>query len=273
MTINGRMPLRRARLFAVGAIAMALCLVIGLKAGSAQASDAQANPQAAGDIVGIDLSPAPAEVPAAEDFPFLDGKMTPDPALLDAFARQYASETANPSIREFFLWWLPNDLFDIAYGVASPPPGTELNLNTDAGLKRALWLTHVTGWELGIFARFVLGGGLGDVPVTNAILTSKLTYMDQARQAASDTPADVLAFNLASLRIGEDGNAPCCVLQSEAGWYGYDAQFLKEISTTNLAPGVAPLPNWINYTSGQLNATYQIGDAPFLSHAREQYDD
>src|SRR5262245_56637379 len=257
MTANGRMPIPGARLL-LAIVALGAAVLLCLSANSAQA----AKPPASGDIVGIDLTPAPSEVPSADNgFPFLDGKITADPALLDAFARHYASETDQPSIREFFLWWLPNRLFDINYGVANAPPGSGLNMNTDAGVKRALWLTHVTGWELGIFARRIVDHHLLNAQATNASVTNALTYMDEARQAALGSPSDVLAFNLASLRAG--GGPP--TLKSEDAWYGYDAQFLKEITTVNLPTGFAPLPNWIHYTSGTLDATYQIGDAPFLA--------
>jgi len=221
-------------------------------------------------IVGVNLTPPPSAVPSPTNFPFLANVVTPDPNLLDAFARQYASQTSTPDIQDFFLWWLPNQLFNINYGLALPPPGTNLQLSTPDGAKRALWLTLVTGWELGIFARWTDGPNFRPVgtPVTNDALATDLAYMVQAQQAAFASASDVLAFNLASLRVG--GGPP--PIQSEDGWYGYDAQYLKEITTVNLPTGVAPIPNYITYTSGTLDATYQIGDAPFLAAARVLYN-
>src|SRR5262245_57429362 len=99
-------------------------------------------------ISGVDLGFYPWR---GNGFDGIDGYITEDQATLDVFAAEYGAQVAVPSMADFLLIWLPGRIYDIGYAGAEAPAG--FSLTTDDGIRRALWFGHVTGWNVGVFAR------------------------------------------------------------------------------------------------------------------------
>jgi hypothetical protein len=216
-----------------------------------------------------------------------------DQSLLDAFAREYGSAphlsyngqmSTKDSISEFFNIWLPVRLWDIAAGQVAPPEGfeTTFELNTAAGMGRAMWLTHVTGFFLGMESRLYLdqsmqtqpapattpftGGGDQSPAPTYAIYQKASRALQVASQG---TAAEVADFNLWSLRGA--GASPYLLDGGEVGGYGYDAGYLATILSF-MSDKALPHTPYFTYTpTNLLDATYWIGDPAFMSEARRQF--
>jgi len=207
-------------------------------------------------------------------------------SVLDELAREYAQDvhrglygraTTSLDPQAFFMWWLPNRLFDIASGAVKPPKG--LDMTTDAGMDRAMWLTHIDGYYFGTWLRkdflqfqghWAYNNVLDDAAVSGAY-----QQLETGRAAVNQgSGADVLAFNQSSLRgkdptpsqsIGDAGDA--------TGIYAYDLGFLVGISppSVNTPPDATTPPETplVTYSLNQLyEASYGITEPPYLAAAR-----
>ena len=236
-------------------------------------------------ITGIELTDHPW---VDNGFADLAEHVTRDDALLDALARQYAAQATAPTVEDFLLVWLPCLLYDIGYAGVDAP--AELDLATDAGIRRALWLAHVIGWYVGVYSRtaFRLGGYIFvTTDLTPEVLSGTIAAADRARRAALGSDDDALAFTVQSLYgdlpPGPLPPAPEMLLfgpglgVGEVSWYAYDLGFIDSICTTNHPAAVPAEPDYVTYTehattpAGLVDAAWKIGDAPFLATVRARY--
>jgi hypothetical protein len=215
-----------------------------------------------------------------------------DSTLLNAFATEYANHarrtvngwtTQGPAdIQNFFLFWLPERLNDIAVGRASPPEGTGLDLGTSAGLGKALWLTHLSGYYTGVWLRHYLGAAAVRPMNDKNLAEAYATAVDAPREVAnSGSPAQVLAYVRHSVRaptrVPADGDPLKVFLpfNGEVGIFGFDAQWLHLIlppnpnAPTNARPFKEP---FFTYDPTKLlTASYAVPERPYLQVARQRY--
>jgi len=237
-------------------------------------------------ITGVELTDHPW---IDNGFPDLADHMTRDDALLDELAREYATQTDDPSMADYLLVWLPRRIYDAGYAGTAVPAA--LDLATDDGIKRALWLGHVVGWYVGVYSRtaFRLGGYVFvTADLTPEVLSGTVAAADRARRAALASDDDVLSFALHSLYgdLAPGPLAPPPEMLSfgpglgvgEVPWYAYDLVFLDSICATNHPAAVPAEPDYVTYSesaatsAGLLDATWKIGDPPFLASVRARYD-
>jgi hypothetical protein len=259
-------------------------LAIAALAATSLTGAAQAAPGGHGRVIGVQLF---ADQEATNGFPSLGKVLTPDQRLLDAFAREYARGTSRPNVEEFMMWWLNNRLFAIAAGKAKPPRGFAhaLDLSTDAGLQRALWLTHVVGNNTGEWYHYTLdefGPCRCTTAATNAFYEAQVPGELAAAKAANHSSGnDLFAYNLSTVRSPIPGNP----FAGQIGFYGYDTSFTLAQTVPPGAPvppvianPFAPKP-WVSWDGGSnattcqspsclLDATYAIDDPSFLRAAR-----
>jgi hypothetical protein len=215
-----------------------------------------------------------------------------DQPLLNAFATDYANhprltvngQTASgpANIENFFLFWLPERLNNIAVGRTQPPAGSDLDLGTDAGLGRALWLTHLSGYYTGVWLRHYLGAASVRPMTDKSLAAAYATAVDAPRTVANrGTGSRVLDYTRhsvrAPVRVPAD-NDPFKVLlpfNGEVGIFGYDAQWLHLIlppspnAPTRARPFKQP---FFSYDPTQLlSASYAIPEKPYLQAARQRY--
>ncbi|MFF3573991.1 hypothetical protein ACFYXQ_40210 [Nocardia jiangxiensis] len=221
------------------------------------------------------------------------------PALLDAFAREYANRPhptntgamtdRNPSAQDFFVWWLPNRLANIAMGTAQPPPESHLDMRTADGLGRAQWLVHLAGYYSSVWLRSNMR--VFDRPVAISQTTPDAVYsqlyqqsLHQYRDAALTADPDAaLTFAEHTLR----SNVPAStevpgplggLLElgpAEVGMFGYDATWLRYLVPPSANAPVAAKPLADNFFSADpnvlLDAHFALANQPFLSRAEERY--
>jgi hypothetical protein len=271
---------RRARTAVRGAVA-----ALAIAAGGPVATAAAASEPST--CSGVELSPY--EYP-----PALSAVMTPDPALLNALAREYCQTTAHPSVEDFSMWWVFNRMEDIALGAASPPPGITLDLSRDEDLKRALWVQHVFGtytanwyWHNGhsgpaygptSYNQSIKALGPVIAGADAGYARSIAQMQADMRLANHGTAPDVTAFNLSSVRgdpivPGTTGAGLYQTMFSpssgDAVFYGYDLAFLDAVVHTNKPAFAPPHDPYFTYSLAEpFDATYAIGDAPFLAVSR-----
>jgi hypothetical protein len=263
-------------------LSLAVLVLAGLLATSLNAT-AQADPNAQGRVIGVQLGP---DQEATNGFPSLDQVLIRDQPLLNAFARQYARDTREPNVENFMMWWLNNRLFAIAAGKAKPPRGFRgaLDMSTDAGLKRALWLTHVVGNNTGAWYHYTLdefGPCRCTGAANNAFYEAQVPGELAAAKAANHSSGnDLFAYDLSTVR--SPTGSP---FAGQLGFYGYDTSFTLAQTVPPGAPvppvianPFAPKP-WVSWDGGSnattcqspsclLDATYAIDDPPFLRAAR-----
>jgi hypothetical protein len=229
-----------------------------------------------------------------------------DPAVLEAFAREYANcprvSTRNqfgihePNPSEFFVLWLPNRLYEMVTGDLPPPAGAEsMDLMTEAGAGRALWLIHLAGYYSGIWLDRVQDASYGSTEpndnqpgnpnTTNDNLDNAylLSVEDAFQVAFGGTDDEVLAFNRASLRTDptrvntgyvdiNTGIAQLLPIGNNPGHFGYDIAYLDAIlpPSASAPPGAAPFADpYVTFDMTKLlDATYALPELTFLKNAR-----
>jgi hypothetical protein len=291
----------RSRRFGLGtrrATCVVLVALVASVAGSgvAPAQDAAHANTCAGDTTGMELSSYPN---ADNGYPSLAAHgVIADKAVLDAFAREYANcphrdatdgqlVTTAPDVQDFFLFWLPNRLYNIAAGVEAPPKGTErvLDLRTDGGLGRALWLSHLSGYYSGIWLQLNMGTPTSSELTDSNISNVYATAVDEPRRVANHgTASEVLAFNRAALRSKlpltgtVDATTAIGVLMpagNDAGQYGFDVGFLQYLlpPSLNAPPDASPFatPYFTADATRLLDATYALTEEPYLADARQGF--
>lgn len=227
--------------------------------------------------------------------------LIPDPDLLGAFIDEYTSgprRTVNgetqsggvPDTQNFFLFWLPNRLTNIAMGIEPEPTGTALDLSTDDGFGRALWLGHLCGYYFAVWLRWVLSDT--DRPRRAAQLADLSTshvygrFVDPMVSVANRGSDDeVLAQALGSLRrpltlprARFAGDVTMSLLVpggSEVGIFGFDTSWLHHIlpPSRNSPPDARPFTEPVlTYDPGRLlDARFAIPEEPYLVDARQRF--
>ncbi|WP_189094337.1 hypothetical protein [Nocardia jinanensis] len=222
-----------------------------------------------------------------------------DPELLDAFAREYANNphltntgavtTANPNVQDFFVWWLPHQLANIAMGEAEPPEGHPLDLATAEGLGRAQWLAHMAGYYSSTWLRsnmrvFDRPSLISVTPTDDVYAQFYSQALAQYRDTAlSGNDAQAVGFAEQTLR----SNAPLTaglpgpytdMLErgpAEVGMFGYDAAWLRNLLPPSLNAPSAAKPFTDNYFSANpdvlLDARFALPSQPYLQDAERSY--
>jgi hypothetical protein len=251
-------------------------------------------PSCAGSYTGLQLTAYPS---ADEGYPLAEHGVVTDQAVLDAFAREYANcphresngkmVTTAPDVQDFFLFWLPNRLNDIADGVVEPPVGTKavLDLSTPAGLGRALWLNHLSGYYSGVWLRINMHVPIG-LPITESNMANVYaTAVDTPRHVAlAGSSEEVLAFNRSSLRskppLGSSIDLTTVIgivmpAGNDAGQFGFDLGFMRFIlpPSLNAPPNAKPFatPYYKANPNKLLDATYALPEVPALVEARKAF--
>ncbi|WP_109524563.1 hypothetical protein [Nocardia aurea] len=222
-----------------------------------------------------------------------------DPELLDAFAREYANNPhltntgeitiADPNVQDFFTWWLPHQLANIAMNEAAPPEGRDLDLTTPEGLGRAQWLVHLCGYYSSSWLRTSMG--VFDQPSSTSATPTDAVYtqfydlvLAQYRDTALfGDDAAVLGFAEQTLR----SNAPLTaglpgprsdLLErgpAEVGMFGYDARWLFNLLPPSLNAPIAATPFTDNYFSANpdifLDAHFALPEQPYLREAERKH--
>jgi hypothetical protein len=263
----------------------------GSGGGTPQIPDGGSSSNEQQHIAGVVLPPYPWVNNGYEQLASTYGLLA-DQGLLNAFAQQYGAGphlsyngqmSTQDSISEFFNFWLPIRLFDIAAGVAAPPTGFEntFDLSTTGGTGRAMWLMHVTGFFLGMESRLYFNRSKPPIPAATTPFSgggdqsptpTYAIYQQASRPllvASRGSAADVADFNLWSLRGG--GQSPFLLAGGEVGGYGYDAGYLDTILSF-MSDKARPHTPYFTYDKTKpLDATYWIADCAFLAAARAQF--
>jgi hypothetical protein len=220
----------------------------------------------------------------------------PDQTLLDAFAREYGNHprktihgrmtTTVRNPEEFFNFWLPNRLYNIAMGTQGPPAGTDLDLSTDAGLGRALWLAHLNGYYGGVWlrndwSRFDEPRSGGTEPSDDQLSATYARVVDEPRRMANHgTDEEVVEYSRFALRgrlptPSTDVVSTVVPANDEVGMFGFDASYLRYLLPPypNKAPATKPPvdPYFTLDETQLLTATYGIPEEPFLVQARKNF--
>jgi hypothetical protein len=264
--------------------------------GGGIASSAPVSPRCSGETTGLRLTSYPN---ADNGYPSLAAHgVIADHAILDAFAREYANcphrdatdgqlVVGEPDVQDFFLFWLPNRLNNIAAGVESAPRGTEqvLDLHTDEGLGRALWLSHLSGYFSGVWLHLNMGTPVGSPRTDSDISNVYATAVDEGRWVANHGSASqVNAFNRAALRTQLpltgtiDLTTAIGVVMpagNDAGQFGFDIGFLQYLLPPSLNAPLDADPFATPYVTADptklLDATYALTEEPYLTSARQGY--
>ena len=192
--------------------------------------------------------------------------------------------TTEEDTQDFFLWWMPNRLVDIAAGVAKPPPGIghPFDIATEDGFNRALWLMHLSGYYLGVWGRKNMQEFDGPRNLNTASDDDSVSGLydgiaDARKAANGDSAEEVFEYNLASLRGDPSSSGPtyAAIPASLVGWYAYNSGFFDATippgvnSPTNAKP---PSPDYFTWSPANLlDATYYIPEGGFLEMARSQF--
>jgi hypothetical protein len=193
----------------------------------------------------------------------------------------------NADAQNFFLFWLPNRLTNMAMEQAAPTGGTSLDLTSDSGFGRGLWMAHLCGYYFGVWLRLNLTQF--DRPRRASEMTDDgLAYLQErfvgplVQVATIGTDEAVLAESLTSLRrpitFPKSRVASDLVMSvlvpggSEVGIFGFDTSWLRHIlpPSRNAPHDARPFSNSILVSdkSRLLDATYAIPEERFLVDAR-----
>lgn len=166
------------------------------------------------------------------DYPYFDGTaMTPDPALLDELATEYAvrQERAGSDERamtRFLFGEVPVVLFDRIFTSADP---------NALPLPSYLWLYHLSGYYGGLWLRGeLLRSGhntmIGNVNLPQSEEQFAAQVADASAVLARAAQPDVLAYNEESLFDRPNPDNPDAPIRGLVDLFGYNQGYLLQIA-------------------------------------------
>lgn len=241
--------------------------------------------------------------------------LVPDQRLLDAFAREYAKgqhltntgalSEPGPEMPDFFLIWLPNRLINISAGLEVAPEDHRLELATAEGMGTAQWLAHLCGYYAAVWLRTCwtvfnvfdpdqhrqISRQFSMRDRSFGVLYKRL--LDKSRDAALyGSDSDAIEFSRSTLRMNTPQPSPARTvtrllradrlftklsncLPGEAGMFGYNAGFLRDILPPSLNAPTNAKPFTQPYFTGDPNllfdAHFALPEPLFLAEARKTY--
>jgi hypothetical protein len=247
--------------FLVFPAALALAVLVSVVAALAWASTASAKHHPAPKVKGIELSHYPWVDDGVTTIPS-QGKVIADEKLLDAFARDYAEDprrgpygfrtNAPPSSQDFFLFWLPNRIYGIVMGEERFPRGVDIDIRSDEGWARTLWLGYLAGYYSGVWERLDWALFYPEFPRTRFAPVTD-AFVNNAYTSGAGTPTNIAnhgsgsaAIDYSRFSLRGPGLPGLIPFSSEVGVFGFEANYVKYI-----------LPPW---PAASQNATLPVDD-------------
>jgi hypothetical protein len=163
------------------------------------------------------------------DYPYFAGTMmTPDEALLDRMAGEYAAtaDEQPPAMTRFLLGDVPVRLFDTIFGADDP---------TGLPLGSYLWLYHLSGYYGGLWLRGELLASGHNTMMANVNLPQTEEQFaaavgDAQRVFGRAAASDVLAYNEESLYDRPNPENPDVPIQGLVDLFGYNEGYMLQIA-------------------------------------------